>query len=90
MPIYQPIKQEITTAAFVAITTSKKCSCFSLWTEDGSDYIISNTAAGTVSVTVPSGFPFSIAIDPHTTDEGAILCYAKGTSTVNLVGLITR
>ena len=90
--IFPPITQAITTADFVPVRLPANCSCrsFSLWTEDKTSYEISNLANGSNAVIVPDGFPLGLTIGHAKSAAGTIICYAKGTSSTNLVGLVTR
>ena len=93
----QGIFTNITAAGFVAVRlpAGHSCNSYSLWTEDGTAWIRSHNAAGDVEVLVTTdgtnGFPISINETLGTNDPlGAIVCYAKGTSTTNLSGVITQ
>jgi len=95
--IYPPIKQAITTSAtYVAVRlpAGHSCSSFSLWTEDGSSYYFGSLADGSDAVLVTSdwtgGLPFSYAQNLAPDAAGTILGYAKGTTSTNLVGFITK
>ena len=87
--IYPTISQAIDTSAFVAVAlpTGHNCSSFSLWTEDAAAYLISSVSDGADAITVPASLPLTIS-QPYGKDS--VLCYAKGTSATNLVGLITK
>ncbi len=90
--IYTPIKQAITPGSYVAVRLPTNCSCsaFSLWSEDGASYSISSLSDGSDAITVPNGFPLSVDQSLGKKIPGAIICYARGTTSTNLVGLITR
>jgi len=90
--IFPTISQAITTGGFVAVRLAANCSCvsFSLWTEDGATYEISSESDGSDAINIVDGFPLSM-IKPHAKEAaGAILCYAKGSTSTNLVGLVTK
>ncbi len=82
----------ITTGGFTALRLPANvgCSCFSIWTEDAAAYELSSDSAGADAITVPAGLPFSIEKGHVGSVAGTILCYAKGTSSTNLVGIITK
>ncbi len=90
--IHPTINQAISTDDYVAVRLPANCSCrtFSLWTEDSKSYEISSDSTGSDAITVPDGFPLAIAQGHSKDAAGAILCYAKGTTSTNLVGLITK
>ena len=93
--MFENIKTAITAAGFVAVRlpSNQKCSSVSLWTEDGSLWERSFAADGTNSIKVTSdgtgGMPFSIDQPYGASAVGTIVCYAKGSASTNLVGIIT-
>lgn len=93
--MYTPIKKQITAAGYVAVTlpTGHSCSSYSLWTEDGAAFYVAGAddSSGTngVLVTTDGTNGFALTIN-EVRGAGATICYAKGTSTTNLVGLITK
>lgn len=97
MAIYEGISEGITAAGFVAVRLpiGQICKSFSLWTADGAAWIYSHNSDGDTPILVTSdgtkGFPLSLEIMHGRSDAlGNILCYAKGTSSTTLVGLITH
>ena len=94
---YEAIKEAITTAGFVAVRLPAKqnCSEFSLWTEDGTKWVYSHNSDGDTPITVTadgtSCLPLALSIY-HGIDvsTGNVLCYAKGTTSTNIVGLVTK
>lgn len=90
--INPPIKQAITDAGFVPVSLQAggSCTAFSLWTEDRADYYLSSLEDGSNAIIVPNGFPLSINQKEPRSKTGRIICYAKGTTATNLVGLITK
>ncbi len=87
--IQKPITTALNTSTYVAITlgATQRCSSFGCWTEDGTAFYISDTAAGTVNVkTLPDQ---AINVDTKT-GKGEVLFYAKAsTGTPNLATLIS-
>lgn len=90
--ISEPITKAITTGGYVAVRLPANVSCtsFSLWTEDAASYYIAKESDGSDAIIVPEGMAFSMDEKVHADSAGAILCYAKGTSSTNLVGLYLR
>jgi hypothetical protein len=95
--INQNIKEEITAAAYTAINlpANTGCSGFSLWTEDGAPYYIASTSDGVLDgIKVTSDgtkvLPLTLSHAEGKAATGTILCYAKGTSTTNLVGVTVK
>ncbi len=90
--INPPITVGITTGGFTALRlpVNTGCTCFSMWTEDSADYEIASVSDGGDAVTVPGGFPFTIEKAHVGSVAGTILCYARGTSSTNLAGLIIK
>ena len=94
--IFPPIEQAITAGGYVAVRLPANygCKSFSLWTEDGAAYYIAYESDGSDAILVTTdgtnGFPFSMDKSHPGDAAGTILCYAKGTSSTNLVGLITQ
>lgn len=93
----EAIKQGITAAGFVPVRlpANQVCNALSLWTEDGAKWIYSHNAAGDTAIEITvdgtSGFPLSLSeVLSRADSAGAIICYAKGSSSTNLVGLITK
>ena len=87
------ISQEITTADYVAVRlpANANCESFAIWTEDGSGFYIASVVAGTDGVLVPEDTAISVHQQfSSTSSTGAIIFYAKGTTTTNLVGIITQ
>jgi hypothetical protein len=91
-----PIKEEITAAGYTPINlpVNTACSSFSLWTEDGAPWYIASVSAGTdgIKVTVDGtkGMPIALSHTEPKSSSGTIICYAKGTTSTNLVGVITK
>jgi len=79
-----------TSATFVPVRlpANEGCQSFSLWTEDKADWYKANDAAGTNAIKVTIALSPEIPHSPSA--AGTILCYAKGTSATNLVGIITK
>ncbi len=90
--IYPPIDETLTTSTWTAIRLPAGFGCqeFSLWTEDSTEWYISSESDGSDEITVPANLPISLSKAHPKNTSGAILCYAKGTTTSKLVGLITR
>jgi len=94
--IFPPIEQAITAGGYVAVRLPANygCDSFSLWTEDGTAWYIAYESDGSDAILVTTdgtnGFPFSMDKKHPGDAAGTILCYAKGTSSTNLVGLITQ
>jgi len=87
------ISKAITAAGYVAVRLPAltSASAYSLWTEDGASWYYATVAAGTDGVLVTtgsSGFPVSITENLEKLTAGALVCYAKGTTSTNLVGII--
>ena len=91
--MYPPIKVDIDTSGYVAVALpdGHSCESYSLWTEDGNAFYVASVSAGTdgVKVTTDGTSGFAISIN-EVRGPGATICYAKGTSDTNLVGLITK
>lgn len=91
--MYTPIKQAITAGGYVAVTlpSGNGCKSYSLWTEDGAAFYIAKATDGSdgILVTTDGTACMAIAVE-ETRAPGATICYAKGTSTTNLVGIITK
>jgi len=93
--MYENIKTAITAAGFVPVRlpANQKCSSYSLWTEDGAIWERSFAADGTGSIKVTGDGTKGMAININqqygASIPGTIVCYAKGTSSTNLVGIIT-
>jgi hypothetical protein len=91
--MYKPIKQAIDTSGFVAVSlpTGHGCAAYSLWTEDGKKYEVSDVSDGTGSIVVTSDGTAGMALSiEEVRGKGAVICYAKGSSNTNLVGIITK
>ena len=90
--IFTPISQAITTGGYVAVRlpVNQSCTSYSLWTEDGASYYIAKESDGSDAIIIPDGLAFSMEQRINTEPAGAILCYAKGTTSTNLVGLFLR
>ena len=86
------IKQEITAASYVAVRLAADTGCesFAIWTEDGASFYISSDSAGVDGILVPEDAAISVTQRFYSTSAGTILCYIKGTTTTNLVGVITQ
>jgi len=93
--MYENIKTAITATDFVPVRlpANQKCSSVSLWTEDGSYWERSFVADGTGSIKVTSdgtaGMAVNINQEYGASAVGTIVCYAKGSASTNLVGIIT-
>jgi len=93
---YPAIVTDIDTSGFVAVRlpANHMCQAFSLWTEDGAAWVYSHNAAGDRPITITAdgvtGLALALNIIHQKDSAGAILCYAKGTTDTNLVGLITK
>jgi len=91
----EAIKTGITTSGFVPVRlpVNQGCSTYSLWTEDGAYWIYSHNSAGDTPIKVTSDGSASLSVSISNIvppdSAGAIICYAKGSSSTNLVGLIT-
>ena len=87
------ISQEITTAGYVAIRlpANVQAKSWALWTEDGSKWEYATESDGSNAIDVTNdgtgGMPISVNSSRGETAAGAIICYAKGTATTNLVGI---
>jgi len=84
------ISQAITSSGYVAVRLPVEtgCEAFSLWTEDGSGFYIASKPNGSDGILLPDGMAFSLTQRFYSNANGAILCYAKGTTSTNIVGLI--
>lgn len=91
--MYPPIKKAITAAAYVEVTlpATHECQAYSLWTEDGAAFYMSSdgSADNGILVTTDGTNGFAVSLN-EVLGKGQRLCYAKGTSSTNLVGLITK
>lgn len=87
------IKIEITAAGWtpIVIPNGPSVSSYSLWTEDGTYWEYATDAEGTdnIKVTASGTDCLQISVSPKFMPSGTI-GYAKGSTTVNLVGIPVR
>ena len=91
--IYPPIKVAITADGFVPIPlpTGHGSAAWGLWTADGSAWEISSKSDGSDAIPVTVGDSKGLPIGAaQVSPPDALICYAKGTTSTDLVGLITK
>ena len=90
--IHPTISQVLNTSTFAEVTlpAGQGAKTVSLWTEDGASYEMSTTSAGTDATVVPDGLPLSLDLGGARMLAGTTICFAKGTTVTNLVGLLTK
>ena len=92
------IKDAVTSGGYTAVRlpANQGCSSYTIWTADGTAFEVATVSAGTDAVLVAEptdvtkGFPL-VVNQPYGADPaGKIVCYAKGTASTDVVGIITQ
>jgi len=88
------ISTDITAAGYtpVRLPAMTGCNAFSLWTLDGATWYYATKSDGSDGVLVTdgsTGFPLAISEAYGKSTAGTIVCYAKGTTSTKLTGIIT-
>ena len=90
------INTSISASGFVAVRlpANVRCTAYSLWTEDGAKWEFATESDGSDAIDVTSDgtnvLPIAVSLPFGASAAGTIICYAKGTSTTNLVGIPIR
>jgi hypothetical protein len=87
--IMPPIGQDITTTGYVAVRlpAGYGCSSYGLVAYDGAAYYIASKSDGSDGELYPAGFRFTSNEKYSASNEGTVICYAKGTTSTRIVGL---
>jgi hypothetical protein len=88
------ISTSISTSGYVAVRLPANvgCNTFSLWTLDGATWYYATKSDGSDGILVTDGsvgFPLTIAESYSKSAAGTIICYAKGTTSTFLTGIVT-